>query len=398
MGTTRYHPPMHVVVIGAGVFGTWTARWLGRRGATVTLIDQYGPGNSLASSGDESRVTRSAHGPDDHYPLWQRHSLSQWRQLDPSLFVRTGILWFAHSDDGFEADSAATLERLGIPSERLGRDAMADRYPQIVTDDLAWGLYEPEAGALLARRAVAATARAFVEEGGEVRIGLARVEGETVLVDESAIEADSIVFAAGPWLPKLLGPIVGLELSVPQQEIIYFATPPGDDRFDAANHPMWIDYDGSIYGLPSIERRGFKVAPDWPGPIVDPDRQERRLSDDRVDAARAYLARRFPALADQPVAEGRVCQYELTPDTHFIVDRHPSIADAWVVGGGSGHGFKHGPALGEYLSALVAGDTAAAATLAPPDDRFALRRREPGIGMRTSGAAPLNAGPELPTG
>jgi sarcosine oxidase len=379
---------MHVVVIGAGVFGTWTARWLQRRGVTVTLVDQYGPGNSLASSGDESRVTRSGHGPDDHYPVWQRRSLTQWLELDRSLFVRTGALWFAHGDDGFEADSAATLDRLGIPAQRLERDVLAERYPQIRTDDLAWALHEPEAGALLARRAVAATAHAFVEEGGEVRIGLARVEGDRVLVDGTTVEADAVVFAAGPWLARLLGPLPGLELSVPQQEIIYFATPPGDDRFDAANHPIWIDYDGAFYGIPSVERRGFKVAPDWPGPIVDPDRQERRLSDERVDAARAYLARRFPAMAGQPVAEGRVCQYELTPDTHFIVDRHPSMADAWVVGGGSGHGFKHGPALGEYLSALVVGDAAAAATLAPPDERFALRRRAAGIGMRTSGAAP----------
>ena len=382
---------MHVVVIGAGVFGTWSARWLQRRGASVTLVDQYGPGNSLASSGDESRVTRSAHGADAHYPRWQRRALTQWLELDRSLFVRTGVLWFAHGAEGFEADSADMLERLGIPIERVGPDALADRYPQIRTDDLAWGLFEPEAGALLARRAVAATARAFAEEGGEVRIGLARVEGGDVHIDGSRVEADAIVFAAGPWLPKLLGPVAGLELSIPQQEIIYFATPPGDDRFDAARHPTWVDRDGSIYGLPSIERRGFKVAPDWPGPIVDPDRQERHLSDEMVTAARDYLARRFPALAGQPVAEGRVCQYELTPDTHFIVDRHPSISDAWIVGGGSGHGFKHGPALGEYLSALVIGDAASAATLAPPDDRFALRPRDASAGMRTLGLAPSSA-------
>ena len=379
---------MHVVVIGAGVFGSWTALWLRRRGASVVLVDQYGAGNSLASSGDESRVTRSAHGPDAHYPAWQRRALDQWRALDEGLFVRTGVLWFAHRDDGFEADSVEPLERLGIPVERLGTDALGARFPQIRTDDLAWALYEPEAGALLARRAVAATARAFAEEGGAVRIGLARVEGEAVLVDGERLEADAFVFAAGPWLPKLLGPRAGLELSIPQQEIIYFATPPGDDRFDAATHPTWVDYDGAFYGLPSIERRGFKVAPDWPGPIVDPDRQERRLSDERVGAAATYLAHRFPSMAGQPVAEGRVCQYELTADTHFIIDRHPTLPGAWVVGGGSGHGFKHGPSVGEYVSALVLGDAAAAAALAPPDERFALRHREAALGMRTSGVAP----------
>ena len=382
---------MQVIVIGAGVFGTWTARWLRRRGASVTLVDQYSAGNSLASSGDESRVTRSAHGTDGHYPGWQRRSLDQWLQLDPGLFVRTGVLWLARRDDGFEAGSADTLERLGIGVERLTTQAMADRWPQLSTDGLAWGLLEPEAGVLMARRAVAAAARAFVEEGGVLRMGRVSVDGADVVIGDARLEADAYVFAAGPWLPKLLGPLPALELSVPQQEVIYFATPPGDARFGAGSMPTWVEYDAAFYGLPSIEGRGFKVAPDWPGPTVDPDRQERRISDERVEASRSYLRRRFPALADQPVAEGRVCQYELTPDTHFIIDRHPSMPAAWIVGGGSGHGFKHGPTVGEYLSALVMDDAAAASELAPPDERFALRPRTAAPGMRTSGEAPATA-------
>ena len=393
---SRYDPAMKVVVVGAGAFGTWTARWLLRRGAAVTLVDQYGAGNSLASSGDESRVTRSAHGPDDHYARWQRHSLDQWRELDPSLFVPTGVLWFASRDDGFEAQSLATLERMGIPAQRLGGDEIARRWPQIAVDDVPWALHEPEAGVLMARRGVATVCRAFAAEGGEVRIGRARVDGELVTVNDAPVEADAIVFAAGAWLPKLLGAVPGLELTVPQQEIVYFATPPGDDRFDAARHPTWVDYDGAFYGIPSIEGRGFKIAPDWPGPIVDPDRQERRLSDERVELSRAYLARRFPSMAGQPVAEGRVCQYELTADTHFVIDRHPALPNAWIVGGGSGHGYKHGPALGEFLSALVLGDASAAAALAPPDERFALGPRAAALGMRTAGVAP--APPEPASG
>ena len=380
---------MHVLVVGAGAFGSWTARWLLRRRASVTLVDQYGAGNSLASSGDESRVTRSAHGADMHYPVWQRRALEQWLALDRSLFVPTGVVWLAHREDGFEADSLRALERLGIPAERLEADALRARLPQMRTDDVAWALHEPEAGVLLARRAVAATARAGATDGGEARIGLARVEGDAVLVDGEPATFDAVVFAAGPWLPKLLGPIPGLELSIPQQEVIYLATPPGDRRFEAGSIPTWVEYDAAFYGLPSIEGRGFKVAPDWPGPEVDPDTQERRLSDERIAATRAYLRRRLPDLAERPVAEGRVCQYELTPDTHFIVDRHPSIPDAWIVGGGSGHGFKHGPVVGEYVSALVTGQDPG--DLAPPDDRFALQPRSPGAGMRTVAVAPIES-------
>ena len=374
---------MHVTVVGAGVFGAWTALWLRRRGASVTLVDRYGAGNSLASSGGESRATRSAHGPDRFYPGWQRRSLTQWLELDPHLFVETGVLWLARRDDGFEAASADSLDALGIPAERLSVADLGDRWPQLRTDGLAFGLHEPEAGVLLARRAVAAVAAAVAAEGGETVIGIAGVDAERVTLDGRPVASDAVVFAAGPWLPTLLGPVPDMEIGVPRQEIVFFATPPGDSRFDAGSLPTWVDYDAGFYGMPSIEGRGFKVAPDWPGPQVDPDRQDRRISDERVDASRAYLRERFPALEHQPVSEGRVCQYEVTADTHFIIDRHPSMPNGWIVGGGSGHGFKHGPAVGEYASALVLGIDPG--DLAPPDDRFELRPRSAGVGMRTGG-------------
>jgi sarcosine oxidase len=376
-------PGTRVVVVGAGVFGSWTALWLLRRGASVTLVEQYGPGNPLSSSGDESRVTRSAHGPDGHYPRWQRRALEQWRELDASFVVPAGVTWFAGAEDAFEAQSLEVLSRLGIPAERLDVAEAARRWPQISMDGVAWVLHEPEAAALLARRAVAATVGAFIAEGGELRIGRAGLGPNGELHLDGETEAfDAAVFAAGPWLPKLLGGAL-IDLAVTRQEVVYFATPPGDDRFDAGNHPIWVEYGAAIYGLPSIEHRGFKVAPDDPGPIVDPDTQDRRLTDERVDASRAYLARRFPDLAHRPIAEGRVCQYETTPDTHFIIDRLPSLSmpNAWVVGGGSGHGFKHGPVVGEYLSGLITGQPVD--DLAAPDDRFALRPRVPGLGMRT---------------
>lgn len=374
---------MHVTVVGAGVFGAWTALWLRRRGASVTLVDRYGAGNSLASSGGESRATRSAHGPDRFYPGWQRRSLTQWMELDPHLFVETGVLWLARRDDGFEAASADSLDALGIPAERMSVADLGERWPQLRTDGLAFGLHEPEAGVLLARRAVAAVAAAVAAEGGETVIGNAGVDAERATLDGRPIDSDAVVFAAGPWLPMLLGPIPDMEIGVPRQEIVFFATPPGDSRFDAGSLPTWVDYDAGFYGMPSIEGRGFKVAPDWPGPQVDPDRQDRRISDERVDASRAYLRERFPALEHQPVSEGRVCQYEVTADTHFIIDRHPSMPNGWIVGGGSGHGFKHGPTVGEYASALVLGIDPG--DLAPPDDRFELRPRSAGVGMRTGG-------------
>jgi glycine/D-amino acid oxidase-like deaminating enzyme len=384
---------MRVIVIGAGVFGAWTALWLRRRGAEVTLVDAYGPGNSLASSGGETRITRSAHGGDDHYPLWQRRAREHWLDLevatDQRLFVPSGVLWFAHRDDGFEADSLSTLERLGIPVERWRVDELVLRYPQITGDDLTWALFEPEGGALLARRGVAAVCAALAADGGELRMGLARVPSQPDgsgrelhrlrLTDGADLTADAFVFACGPWLPKLFPEVV--ELAVTRQEVIFIAPGPGDARFDAANLPTWVDYDRSFYGVGSLEGRGFKLAPDWPGPAVDPDRQDRRLTDPFVDASRAYLSLRFPELAERPIADGRVCQYEATPDAHFIADTHPGWENVWIVGGGSGHGFKHGPSMGEHVSGLVMTGTS---ELSPPDDRFRLGARRPGGGLRTA--------------
>ncbi len=391
-------------VIGGGVMGAWTALWLARRGHAVTLLDAYGPGNSLSSSGGESRVTRSAHGRDAHYPRWQRRALVAWRALEAatgtSLFQPTGVIWFAGSGDGFEADAAAVLERLAIPVERLSPSEVAARHPGIATDDLAWALFEPEAGALMARRGVATVTEELRRIGGEIRIGLAEApsaDGDLLarlrLRDGSFVEADAFVFAAGPWLPALVPQV---ELSVTRQEVLFFGTPPGDARFDAERMPTWIDYDAAYYGMPSIEGRGFKCAPDTPGPLVDPDRQERVVSSSVVDAARTFLERRFPALARSPLVEGRVCQYETTADEHFVIDRHPAFVNVWVVGGGSGHAFKHGPVIGEYVAALVTGDDPLAAELAPEDDRFRLRPRVPGHGIRTAGhrtsSAATNAG------
>ena len=391
-----------IAVVGAGVMGCWTALWLRRRGWEVTLVDQYGPGSSLATSGDETRVTRSAHGADDLYPRWQRRALDQWRLLEEEAHARlvlpTGVVWFAHRDDGIEGVSLATLARLDIPAERLDLADAAYRWPQIAMDGIAWILHEPEAAVIMARRAMLALADLFVRDGGVVERGRVLPPDETDgaggrlhrlrLADGRQLGADAFVLAAGPWLPRLLPDVPALQLEVTRQELVYFATPPGDGRFDAGTLPTWVDYEGAFYGVPSIEGRGLKVAPDWPGPVVDPDHEERRLSDERVAAARAFMRRRFPAMGEQPVSEGRICQYETTPDTQFIIDRDPRWENAWVVGGGSGHAFKHGPSIGEYLSALVSGDADAATALAPPDERFALRPRVPGQGMRTSGTPP----------
>jgi sarcosine oxidase len=225
-------------------------------------------------------------------------------------------------------------------------------------------LYEPEAGYLLARRACEHVAECVAAEGGAFRTAAAAspitIEGSELksiaLSDGSALEADLFLFACGPWLGSLFPDVVGPRVTPTRQEVFYFGAPPGDVRYSEDQLPVWVDFgERLIYGIPGNANRGFKLADDTPGPSFDPTSGSRELTRDGIDAMRSFLRRRFPALADAPFLGGEVCQYEASPDSHFIVDRHPSAANVWLAGGGSGHGFKMGPALGEVIAAAMLG-------------------------------------------
>ena len=379
-----------VVVVGAGVMGAWTALQARRQGWKTTLIDAFGAGHSRATSGDESRIIRTSHGADPFYSLWSRESREAWIGLGEAsgerLFVPAGALWFAHAQDGFEAASERTLRDLGIPVERLSPADVTARWPQVTADDLAFAIFEPQAGVLMARQGVAAVARQFEAEGGRFELawaGLGTHRGRR-LVDVAAANgtrytADEFVFAAGPWLPRLFPDVAGDLIRVTKQDVMFVGPPAGDGRFAADRLPCWVDYTAAFYGMPAIEGRGMKVAPDRYGPVFDPSHGERIVDPESVRLARRYLARRFPDLADAPVVETRVCQYETTPDTHFVIDRHPSFDNVWLVGGGSGHGFKHGPVIARHVVGRLAG-----AAIEPGEERFGLGQvRTPKPNMRT---------------
>jgi glycine/D-amino acid oxidase-like deaminating enzyme len=282
------------------------------------------------------------------------------------------------------------LERLGIPVERLTTGEVAERWPQIAIDADETAVFEPEAGFLYARRAVAAIARSVVADGGRFELASVRpgrTDGDR-LVDVEAEDgtrhaAEQFVFACGPWLPRLFPNETGDLIRVTKQDVLFVGPRGGDGRFAAEWTPAWVDYDAAFYGIPSADGRGFKLAPDRYGPIFDPSSGDRMVDPESARLARAYLARRFPDLGGQPFVETRVCQYETTPDTHFVIDRHPALSNVWLVGGGSGHGFKHGPAIGEAVVRRLDGR--------PPEsgeERFAIDRpRTPLVGVRTGGDA-----------
>lgn len=360
------------VVIGAGVFGAWTAYHLRASGRSVLLLDSYGPGNSRASSGDESRVLRMGYGPDDIYTRWAKRSRELWIDLfasagRPELFQQTGVLWTPAPGDSHIAPTLEAFRRYHVAFEELDQAALSARYPQISFTSERIGIFEPEGGALLARQAVQATVRQTMRNGGEYTRDTASApeDGSVRTASGEKLEAGLYVFACGPWLPKVFPQLLGGRIRPTRQEAFYFGVPPGERRFSPPAMPVWMDFRDELgsYALPELDGRGFKLAFDRHGPDFDPDSDDRAVRG--LEQAKAFLSQRFPALARAPLVESRVCQYENSSSGDFLIDRHPEMENVWFVGGGSGHGFKHGPAVGEYTAKVIDG-------LVTPEPRFSL--------------------------
>lgn len=319
---------------------------------------------------------RGTYGPDQPYTELAARALKLWakyeRKWKREFLHRCGVLWMASGrDDAFERGSVEMLQAANIKHQEFSTAEMRKGWPQINFQGIEWGIFEPECGYLDARASCATVVKAFVKAGGKYR--QAAVSGENLegtglftqqskiknqqflnLSDGSQLKADRYVFACGPWLGKLFPKTVGTSLRATKQNVFFFGTPPGDTRFHDPNTPVWADHrDRFYYGIPGSDRRGFKIADDTRGPDFDPTNGERVIDPENLKKAREYVAFRFPALKDAPLIETRVCQYEQTPDSHFIIDRHPDNENVWLLGGGSGHGFKHGPAIGEMMAELI---------------------------------------------
>jgi monomeric sarcosine oxidase len=355
----------NVIVVGAGVFGAWTAWHLQQRGVRVLLVDAFGPAHLRASSGGATRLIRATYGPDEIYTRMAHASLAQWKWLSDRAGLPTlheiGFVMFFGQREKYVDDTLAAHAKLNLPTGVLDQAELARRWPQLSWDNVSIGLFEPGFGALIAGRAVRTLVREFERAGGttgssavlppkgEQQLAtLATASGET-------LSADCYVFACGAWLPKLFPDQLGDRIFPTRQEVFHFAPPAGNDRFTAPNLPCWADFNAGdvYYGFPGLESRGFKIAHDKHGPPIDPDTEDRRTSAQGLQDVRDYLARRFPALADRPLVESSVCQYENSASGDLLIDRHPALRNVWLVGAGSGHGFKHGPEVGRLAAEMV---------------------------------------------
>ncbi len=362
-----------VAVIGAGTFGAWTAMNLAQAGAQVTLIDQYGPANSRATSGGETRGVRTGYGGRPHHPLWVRwakRAIEMWHEWDerwremmlPKVFFTTSDLIIRDEWTEFMEDVRRNWDSAGVRYEVVDADEVRSRWPVIDVTGMTTALVERDAGVVRARRAIESVVRVFERDGGEVTVAHAspgRRSGRELaslrLASGESLSAGTYVFALGPWYPKAFPELMARRLRIPMGHVLYLRTPPGDDRYSHPNLPSY-NFPG-VTGWPALspDNRGFRVRTGG-RPPDDPDTSRRWLLEEEFERPRAFVAERFPGLADAPVSETRACHYEVSVTGNFFFDLHPELANVWLAGGGSAEGFKFGPVIGEYLSGRVLGD------------------------------------------
>lgn len=364
----------HIAVIGAGAFGGWTALMLLRNGYKVTLIDAWGAGNSRSSSGDETRVIRSVYV-DKIYAEMAHRAGQIWRDNERvfgiQIFHPIGVLNLIGKDDSRLKAALGHFDDLGLEYEEFSKKEAAKRYPHINLEDINQIVLENNGGYLLARMGCHVVKERFVKEGGVFKIAAARpldILNETLqgveLSDGSKVIADTYIFACGSWLGKLFPEEIGAMIRPTKQEIFYFNTPAGCDILEKL--PVWCDFSSlwdnvMMYGIPAAGSdamvRGFKAGKDVLGEDFDPDISERYATEAKWKEVEQFIHHRFPILRGMGLLESRVCQYENTPDAHFIIDKLPTANNVWVMGGGSGHGYKMGAVLGEMMVDLVSEKT-----------------------------------------
>ncbi len=358
-----------VAVVGAGVFGVWTAFHLQQMGARVTLVDLYGPGNSRSTSGDETRGVRSSYPGRELWTTWADLAMDRWRAFDEEwspemgapLFYNTGDVILRDTAEGFIDGVRETWELAGVEHEVLTPDEVRYRWPQIAVDGIEAALYEPGAGVVRSRAACQRVATIFQMRGGEIRTARATLGpsegGRMAALDldggQDTLSADRFVLALGPWFPVAFPEIMGERIRASTLgHVYYWGTPPGDHRFNYPHLPSW-NLPG-VTGWASLppDHRGFRIRTGGSSGD-DPDTSVRWIAEEYHERPRGIIADHFPDLMDQPIVETRACHYESSHTREWIIDRHPELENVWFAGGGSAEGFKFGPMVGELIASRV---------------------------------------------
>ena len=349
-----------VVVVGAGAFGAWTALTLREKGARVTLIDQYGPGNPRSASGGETRNIRGSYGDRAIYTRWAHEAWKMWHDRQDEFGRR-----LIYPNSSLRALAPAMIkaqipifDQFKLPYEVLTAEETNRRWPQYRFRPEESVFWEKESGSVKARESLIAATEVFMQKGGQYLVGRAApgpMSGgrmNAVMVDGQALPAGVSVFACGPWLGKVF-PILKNHFRAARGEMWWVGSPPGDERYRWENVPNITD---TVLYTSADSGGGYKIAARGPRvEVEDPDTLDRTPTEALRKGVMDYVAMRLPGLVGQPIVQTHVCQDGGTASGHFLIDTHPDAGNLWLVGGGSGHGFKMAPKSGEYVADTVLG-------------------------------------------
>lgn len=358
-----------VGIIGGGIVGASVALHAVRQGATVVLLDDGPLPNPRGASIDHSKVFRYAY-PDPFYVRLAVAAHALWKELEHDagrpLLVDTGLILFDPGNAATACFDALGRER--CDAVRLNAAETGERWPQFSANAFEHAVFDPSGAMTRAEDAVRATLE-LARRAGVTFVERDRVVALTAhgLTTRSGaqIACGKVVVAAGPWTAKLR-PELAPHLRVTRQEVLYFE-PHDPDEFAPGRFPIFLDFASGFYGFPVHHGRAMKLANHAKGPGADPDVVDPAIVDE--PAARKFLHRFLPGLADARLVECRVCYYDNTPDDDFIIDWLPGRTDVLLATGFSGHGFKFGPLLGRIVAELLHSGKSSV-----PLERFALGR------------------------
>jgi glycine/D-amino acid oxidase-like deaminating enzyme len=359
---------MRALVIGGGIFGVTAALELRARGLAVTLADPGPLPHPLAESTDISKVVRSDYGADLDYTALGERALEGWRRWNAAWpaprFHETGAAFLTRAPmapGGFEYESFATLSRRGHRIERLDAAEIARRFPAYRPGALVDGYLHHEAGwaesgAVVAQLAAECRARGVTVREGCAIDRLGDDPARAAMAGPEAFAADLVVVAAGSWTPRLVPALAGALCAVGQP--VFQLRPADPSLFEAARFPVFgadISRTG-YYGFPVTRDGIVKIANHGAGiPMGAGDAVPRATTPAQERALRELLRETFPALADAPLAQTRLCVYGDTHDSHFWIARDPDRPHVTVAAGGSGHAFKFAPVLGPLIADIALG-------------------------------------------
>ena len=363
-----------VVVLGLGAMGSAALYQLSKRGVPVLGIDQFSPPHDRGSSHGDTRITRLAIGEGDHFTPLVRRSHEIWREIERDtgveLLVQCGEIIVSSEKttasthvQGFFQKTVDAARRHGIPHELLDASQLRKRFAAFNIRDDEYGYFEPGAGyvrpeaCITAQLALAEKRGAHIHRGERVLRFDASSDSVTVRTDRTDYTVDTLVIAAGAWLPELLGGRFLSILRVYCQSLFWFEIDDDPSMFEPDRFPVFIwelpSAPQGVYGFPVVNSAGLKIATEQYSQTTTPGFVERHISNSEIDAMyRNFVAPNFRGVSARSMKTA-TCLYTVTPDAGFIIDRHPASERVIVASCCSGHGFKHSAAVGEALADMA---------------------------------------------